>query len=689
MKLKDPTVYKKIWLITLFLNLLSSECLHAQYTINKPKTDSLHYILKQENSPQKKIHILRELSDMHWQQPEEINYLHEILHLSTRIDSISVTYDAMVDLSRYYFNINNPDSFIYWVLKIDTLAQKRNELPDAIFMARNLVCIGYLQSGNYEQAMNEAIQQVNIAEKYHQEYGLMRANHNLGIIYQTINRDSDALVAYRKGLVWLKKNVNRPGFELQYLSDMIISSLKLNLFDESENLLKQYEALIIKLEKKYNTNGTIYPVIEHQWILNVYLTELYTRKNQLNKAKSYLDKAIYYGSLIPDKISNYSYYQAKALYYKKTGNNKQALEEINCALSLKPDPDILKMKVDVLRADGKNNEALATYDEVLKMNLSIDNDAFSRQMNQLRILNNINEQEKQKRELQYQKEEITIKQHQLVSFSSFSIILLVLLYIMWHFYKHTQQLKNELIRDKSSLIDSEKKLRIAKEEAEQANRMKTDFISNISHEIRTPLNAIVGFSDLLTNEVYEKNEKQEFASIINNNSEFLLSLVNNILDLSRLESDNSPFTIKPCDIVACCRKALSGIEKQIGKDVQLTFTTFINTFIINTDAYRIQQLLTNLLSNAAKFTKHGEINLSLTIDKMNRKIYLAVTDTGCGIPVKMQKRIFNNFEKLDDFAQGTGLGLPICQIIASRLNGSIYIDTDYTNGTRFIFLHPY
>ena len=155
---------------------------------------------------------------------------------------------------------------------------------------------------------------------------------------------------------------------------------------------------------------------------------------------------------------------------------------------------------------------------------------------------------------------------------------------------------------------------------------------------------------------------------MNHSSELLLNLVNDVLDLSRLESGKIKFSVKPNDLVACCQRALDSIRHRVKPGVRLTFTPSLESYTLNTDALRLQQLLTNLLSNAAKFTSEGEINLSFAVDDKCEKI-------------------FERFEKLDDFVQGTGLGLSVCQIISEQLKGSLSVDVSYKGGARFVFIH--
>ena len=149
------------------------------------------------------------------------------------------------------------------------------------------------------------------------------------------------------------------------------------------------------------------------------------------------------------------------------------------------------------------------------------------------------------------------------------------------------------------------------------------------------------------------------------------------------------FIIEKTNLSDCCRNALASVEHRVFPGVQLTYTPSEDPLHIQTDSVRLQQLLINLLTNACKFTKEGEINLSYQIDEDKQHIRITVTDTGCGIPEDKQKAIFERFEKVDEYAQGTGLGLSISQTIIEHLGGSIQLDPTYKHGARFIVLHPY
>ena len=236
---------------------------------------------------------------------------------------------------------------------------------------------------------------------------------------------------------------------------------------------------------------------------------------------------------------------------------------------------------------------------------------------------------------------------------------------------------------------SQMRLEAMKEKAVQAIQRKNMFLSNMSHEVRTPLNAIVGFSAVLTDEdeSFDDESRREFSEIIKVNSFQLLKLINDILDFSDFENDNITFNIRTHDAVKLCNEVVETVMASRKLEVEMRFDTDLSVLMLDTDDARLRQVLINLLVNAAKFTEQGSIVLELKMADAGTALF-SVTDTGCGIPPEKQHLIFERFEKLNDFVQGSGLGLSICQLIVKYMNGKLWVDSGYTRGARFCFTHP-
>ena len=262
------------------------------------------------------------------------------------------------------------------------------------------------------------------------------------------------------------------------------------------------------------------------------------------------------------------------------------------------------------------------------------------------------------------------------------VVLLSGLFVSLYFYYHTKKLKDEL-------QESESALREAKDRAEESSRLKSAFLANMSHEIRTPLNAIVGFSDVLASGGTSVDEQQGYVDIIKTNSDLLLRLINDILDVSRLEADRVTFTIEKCDVVPLCQQVLASVSQARKSENKYIFECDCESVDLRTDIQRLQQVIINLLSNADKFTRNGKITLKLEVDDEKRVATFSVSDTGTGIPLEKQKQVFERFEKLNEYVQGTGLGLSICKLTVEKWGGEIWVDSGYTDGARFVFTHPF
>ena len=241
--------------------------------------------------------------------------------------------------------------------------------------------------------------------------------------------------------------------------------------------------------------------------------------------------------------------------------------------------------------------------------------------------------------------------------------------------------------DITPLKETEQKLIIARDKAEELDRLKSAFLANMSHEIRTPLNSIVGFSSLLA-ETDDREERQEYIKIVETNNELLLQLVSDILDLSKIESGTFDFVRSDLDVNESCMKIIKSMDMKVPETVDLVFEKYMPDCHIYTDKNRFMQVITNFINNALKFTKQGTIALGYE-QTAPHEIKFYVRDTGFGIPKEKIDSIFERFVKLNTFVQGTGLGLSICKSLVSQMGGKIGVETTEGEGSCFWFTHPY
>lgn len=226
----------------------------------------------------------------------------------------------------------------------------------------------------------------------------------------------------------------------------------------------------------------------------------------------------------------------------------------------------------------------------------------------------------------------------------------------------------------------QQELALAKQKAERSDALKTAFLANMSHEIRTPLNSIVGFSQLLcaTN---NKKEQQKYIEIINHNSDLLLNLINDILDLSKIEAGYTDYNNSFFNLNDCFSQLEATIKPKIKPGINLLHITPKQEVYVNLDKHRVTQILTILLTNASKFTEKGEIEMGYELKDGGIQLY--VRDTGCGVEEGFRNKIFDRFEKIDEFTQGTGLGLTICKAIVQAYHGKIGVISRKGEGSTF------
>ena len=446
--------------------------------------------------------------------------------------------------------------------------------------------------------------------------------------------------------------------------NLILTLLKIRETDKALVYLKQLEVLF----DKYPTTSTLFYV-------SICRAYYYVVTNQPDKALIYITEATKANSEHDYPYMRFVLDYLYASYYKQNKQYDRALEkygnlikEINPAYSPNQHIQLNLQQAQLLSKLGQTDQACLIYQTANVLQDSLDNLSYVRQINELRTIYQIDQME-----IQNQQERNQTILWGILTVFSLSILITILIF----------HIRSENKRLRHSKEEQEK----AQKRARNSIKTKSLFLSNMSHEIRTPLNALSGFSAILTDDSIDNETRRQCNDIIQQNSELLLNLINDVIDLSSLDMSKLVFNFKKCDAVVICRNVIDTVRKVKQTQADVHFVTTLESLPLLTDDSRLQQLLINLLINATKFTTEGSITLEIRKESDDTAVF-SVTDTGCGIPPENQGRIFNRFEKLNEGAQGTGLGLSICQLIVEQIGGRIWIDPEYTAGARFVFTHP-
>ena len=569
-----------------------------------------------------------------------------------------VPYDANITI----------DSIISWTDELaPTLKSPKTE--EAYFTLVLWEVNAYIMRGDLSLAIDRARLMYEYAKDIKSNFGIALSNQAIGQAYSASNIQDKALSSYMDALRYLPEN-NPQTYRL-----LVKISTQLQQMNRLEEAMEYVEKLNPLLEQNPEHPLAIPILIEN--------ATYYISSGDQDTALQYLHQAdsIYknhtheiahefsinyytaacYRALAADYHDKEKADEALALYnqlLEVVSNNKRSLEyRWICA-----------EKIYLYKLLGHFDEACQIYKELYSVTDTLASKSYIRQINALKATYQVDEIELENKARQNKMVVVLI-------FIGLGLLTFISMLAIW------------LRRQKKVVVMSTETLEQLRHNAENATRAKSIFLSNMSHEIRTPLNALSGFSALLTEEGLDDSTRRQCTDIIQQNSELLLKLINDVIDLSSLEFGKMQFSIAEHDAVATCRNVTDTVGKVKQTQAELLFETSLEELYIETDDSRLQQVLINLLINATKFTPDGSITLKL--EKQSEKMALfSVTDTGCGIPKEKQASIFQRFEKLDENAQGSGLGLSICQLIIEHIGGKIWIDPDYTGGSRFVFTHP-
>ncbi len=629
----------------------------------------------------------------------------------------SLAVNDTLQLAKAYFNLatiqqlqgNNNAAFSN-VNKAYVLFTK-NDDKQGIANCLNQLGTLYRYGGEYEKAMEHHALALKLFKTLNDTTGIILVLNYTGIVYRNLENYAKAKDYYFKAIK-LGNKINSDLIATIYNS---LGSFFWYKHNNDSALYYYHKALIyeptsLQLKEKHCA------VLNN--IGNVYRT--------LGK----LDSSIYYYNLSLAQSSQYGLNNLVAITlknlgksYKLKGMSNIAKPYLDKSLILAKKSNLIKVLIEtyllqseIYQEQDKYKYALETYKKYTQLKDSIMSDEKLGRIAKLEVKYAIQQMEKDKvilrkniieRDLRIEENKNYIK-----SFIFITILLIIIAAFIYLRYLSNKKLKKNLLLINEVLEDrvlyrtkslekeiqehrqTEKELLKSKIKAEESDKLKSAFLSNMSHEIRTPMNAIIGFSELLSSEGNLNDNQKTYLNFIHTNSNKLLTLVENIIDLARIETNQIDLKILPCkvyDILAELKTTFNIPAAAKGIALKLTVPEQYKLLIIKTDHFRINQILSNLLSNAVKFTESGFIEFGYRVTQ-NNEVEFFVKDTGIGISQEAKAFVFRKFRRVEDYKKklygGTGLGLSICKELVNLLNGKIWLESELNKGSTFYFTLP-
>ena len=568
------------------------------------------------------------------------------------------------------------DSVITWSEQLLSTLQS-NEDRTTYFLLQLQLANAYTLRGDISLATNRAQLMYEEAKATDYQFGMVVANQAIGDAYNTIaNMGDKALESYQDALTELSNISDQHPYRAQLLLKMSNVLQRKGRLEEAEKILEELEKILYQ-EPDYPTD--FFFCIEKT---NFAISHGHLSQDYLDEANIWLHKIDSIYQLHPEKFYRFHLDYTTAAYYRAMGNLdkqywKQALDiysKLQAEYSGNKRSTYYRWtsleKIYLCKIQGMAMEACRIYQELYPPIDTLASQSYIRQINTIKAKYQVDKAETASNN-EYNK---------IITSILVGTMALVTLFVLLAILLKRQREKVKLSTQKTSNItDKCRKMPCVQ---------KSVFLSNMSQRNPYPAQCVIGlFIPIDGRGTGRLRHAVNAMKLSQQNSELLLKLINDVIDLSSLEFGKLQFCIVQHDAVSICRNVIDTVNKVKQTQAELTFTTELEEMPIETDDSRLQQVLINLLINATKFTPQGSIVLKLE-KETDDTVLFTVTDTGCGIPKDKQANIFQRFEKLNENAQGSGLGLSICQLIIEHIGGQIWIDSEYTEGSRFCFTHP-
>ena len=650
------------------------------------------------------------------------NYKDSLLIKLKTSKNDTVKIKQLLNLGDYYYFAVPDSSLIYYKSALEL----SNKIKNKKFQAESLLNIGYYLDDNekHKESLEYYLKAIELYKAVNDEHGVANCYNYIGYSFSYLNSLDNSIKYYFKALDIYKKIGDSLGIadiyngfgNLYYdkenygkAENYYLKSFNIyNALNNKEGLL----ASNINLGNSISDQGNLDVGIEYYnksitlckelndldgiSINYANIGECYIDKGEYDLALNFLMKSlklakeIDYKSLLPLIYSNIAKAKLKQKKYHEVVENANiSLEYSKAATWVNIEYDAHSYLSSAYAEIGNYKKAYENHILYKKFKDSIFNVKGIEQLNKIDVLTELDYREKEIESLNRNKEvrEIQLKNQKKLSYVlGISSLFFIFLIIILNKQRKRRLKVNQL-------------LEIEKDKAQESDRLKSAFLANMSHEIRTPMSAILGFSSLLKDDDLKTEKRNHFIEVINKSGKRLMTIINDIIDISRIESKQLKVDLENVD-VSNILKDIIEVQKETNNlltknkiDLKLKLPTTSHTIFIKTDENRFTQIFNNLINNASKFTKKGsiEIGFELKQNNENSHIQFYVKDTGSGIPANMFEEIFNRFSQVGekDFKSGNGLGLSICKGIITKLGGDIWLESTEGVGTTFYFTLPY
>lgn len=604
------------------------------------------------------------------QQQKGFEYATQLLEEAQRRKDRYQEANAMFCHVRYYYS-KNPDSMYFWMQKALPLFREQKRYVEYFRMKAWYIYVLNRSMQNeealkYVDDLKEEATSLNFPE------GIEMANQALADFYLSNNLGEEGVALYEEVIHSMEMRnaplIKRVNIIRQLMNKALDPEMRLKYVKRLDDYIRICKEKGIEwLDDEISVYYLEYVMHRHYAIEYIGRDKLKEALAHLQHAQALLEKYEMYNYEIELKTIYSSYYQQSKQY-----NNALAIFDTLLPVWRRRNVmgsylDMLNRKADVLLKIGRDREASLLYKEYAFLSDSLSKVRFYDKLAEMNAQHKVDKLEIKNKQMDL---EVAQAHSQLLQLGGGAVLLFVLCcllgYISYSRHRYGLQLK------------------LAKETAEEADRMKSTFLANMNHEIRTPLNAIVGFSQVLVDED-DQETRQEYANIIQSNNELLQRLITDVLDISKIESNTMALNYAVHDLPVLMKEIYNMIKLRMPENVKLELNECLPQ-LFYTDRNRLTQILTNLLTNAIKHTEKGFIRFGYKVTETD--VVFSVEDSGEGIPEDKQEKIFSRFVQLDDWSKGVGLGLAICKGLITQMGGTIGVSSVFGEGSTFTVVLP-